>query len=115
MEALLQQYWPLLLLATWYAYKWFSARKIRRMLPSLRQQGAVFLDVRTQAEYGATNAPGCFNIPLAELKSRLGELPKDVPLVLCCASGMRSGMASAVLKGNGFSKVYNAGSWGNLL
>jgi rhodanese-related sulfurtransferase len=45
----------------------------------------------------------------------LNEIPKNVPVVLCCASGTRSGMASAMLRGNGYANVYNAGAWRNLL
>jgi phage shock protein E len=112
---LLQQYWPLLLLATWFAFKWVRAKRVHHLLPSLRQQGAAFVDVRSVAEFSAGNAPNCSNIPLSELKTRLSEIPKGVPVVLCCASGTRSGMATAVLRSNGFSNVYNAGSWRNLL
>jgi len=115
MEALFQQYWPLMLLAAWFAYKWMRARQVRHLLPSLREKGAVFVDVRSVAEFSAGNAPGCSNIPLPELKARLKEIPKNVPVVLCCASGTRSGMASAMLRGNGYANVYNAGAWRNLL
>ena len=43
----------------------------------------------------------------------LNKLKKDKPVVLCCASGMRSGSATRILKGNGFD-AYNGGSWGSL-
>ena len=115
MEAFFQQYWPFLLLVAWFGYKWLRARQVRSLLPSLRQQGAVCVDVRSVAEFAAANAPGCVNIPLPELKTRLNEIPTTVPVVLCCASGTRSGMASAVLRSNGYTRVYNAGGWRNLL
>ena len=111
----IEQYWPLLVLAFWFGHKWWSAQQLARMLPELRQKGAMFVDVRSEAEYVAANAPSTINMPLPELGSRLTELPKDRDIVLCCASGSRSGMAKLMLKGKGFQKVYNAGSWRNLL
>lgn len=115
MATFLEQYGPFLLLAAWFGYKWVSARRVRGLLPALRQQGAALVDVRSVAEFAAANAPGCLNIPLPELKGRLAEIPAGVPVVVCCASGTRSGMAAAVLRGNGYAQVYNAGAWRNLL
>ena len=40
-----EQYWPLLALALWFGYKWWSARRVVAMLPALRQQGATLVDV----------------------------------------------------------------------
>lgn len=108
---LFQQYWPLALLAAWFGHKWWRTRRVRARLPSLRQQGAVLLDVRSVAEFASGNAPGSRNIPLFELSARLSEVPRNVPVVVCCASGTRSAMAVALLKKNGFAAVYNAGSW----
>lgn len=115
MESLLQQYWPFVLLMAWFTYKWMRARHVRHLLPSLRLKGAVFVDVRSVMEFSAGNAPGCRNIPLQELKTYLGEIPKNVPIVLCCASGSRSAIAAVMLRGSGFAQVYNAGAWRNLL
>ena len=109
-----EQYWPLLALVLWFGYKWWSAKQVVRMLPELRQNGAVFVDVRSAAEFASGNAPGTINIPLPNLGSRLAELPKDRDVVLCCASGSRSGMAKMMLKTKGYKKVHNAGTWGNL-
>ena len=112
---LIEQYWPIMALACWFGYKWWANQQLARMLPELRQKGAVFVDVRSEAEYTSANAPGTINMPLPALGSRLTDLPKDRDIVLCCASGSRSGMAKLMLKGKGFQKVYNAGSWRNLL
>jgi len=111
----LEQYWPLLALALWFGYKWWNSRRVVAMLPELRKNGALFVDVRSAAEYASGNAPGTVNIPLPELGNRMGEIPKTAPVVLCCASGTRSGMASLVLKKNGYQQVYNVGTWGKLL
>ena len=85
------------------------------MLPELKKQGAVFVDVRSSGEFASANAPGTINIPLQELSSRLNEISKSTPVVLCCASGTRSGMAKMMLKKNGYQNVYNIGTWSKFL
>lgn len=111
----LQQYWPLLALAAWLIYRWWNASRVQRLLPALKAEGAVLLDVRSVAEYAVGHAPDTLNIPLHELGARLGELPRDRPVVVCCASGTRSGMARLQLLTRGFKRVYNAGAWTRLL
>jgi rhodanese-related sulfurtransferase len=102
-------------LALWFGYKWWNSRRVVAMLPELRKSGATLVDVRSAAEYANAHAPGTLNIPLSELGSRLGEIPRTVPVVLCCASGSRSGMAKMVLRKNGYPNVYNIGTWRKLL
>lgn len=67
------------------------------------------LDVREEeearGELGAV--PGSHLVPLGQLRSRLGELPKDQPIVAVCRSGGRSAQACAILEANGFTKVAN--------
>ena len=110
----IEQYWPLLALITWFGYKGWAAKQVVRRLPELRQNGAVFVDVRSAAEFASGYAPGSINIPLNELPSRLAELPKDRNVVVFCASGSRSGMAKMMLKVKGFHNVHNAGTWGDV-
>lgn len=110
-----EQYWPFLVLALWFGYRWWSARRVVTRLPSLRQQGATVVDVRSLAEFAGGNAPGSVNIPLPELGSRLDEIPKNAPVVVCCASGTRSGMAKLLLKKHGYPQVFNVGPWRNLM
>lgn len=114
-QGFLANYWPLLALALWFGYKWWNARRVVALLPALRAQGALWVDVRSAGEFGTANAPGTVNIPLGELGQRLSEIPKSAPVVLCCASGTRSGMAKLVLKKNGYRNVYNIGSWTKFL
>ncbi|MCU0956908.1 MAG: rhodanese-like domain-containing protein [Hydrogenophaga sp.] len=114
-SALFEQYWPILLVALWFGYKWWNARRVVGMLPQLRASGATLVDVRTPDEFAAGNAPGSVNIPLHELDSRLNEIPASTPVVVCCASGTRSGMARLKLKKNGYPQVFNIGKWTNLL
>ena len=114
-QALLQNYWPFLLLAAWFGYKWWNARRVAAMLPEFRRAGASLIDVRSPAEFAQANAPGTVNIPLQDLGSRLGEIPKTAPVVVGCASGTRSGMARMMLKRHGYTRVYNIGAWSNFL
>ena len=81
----------------------------------MKEAGAVVVDVRTPAEYKLGSSPGSINIPLDILPVRLNELDKSKKIILCCASGGRSGMAVGILKNNGFSDVVNAGPWTNTI
>jgi rhodanese-related sulfurtransferase len=110
-----KQYWPFLALALWFAYKWWNSRRVVAMLPELRKNGALLIDVRSAAEFAGANAPGTINIPLQELGSRLAEIPKSAAVVVGCASGTRSGMAKLLLKKNGYQTVYNIGAWSKFL
>ena len=110
-----EKYWPFMALVLWFSYKWWNSRRIVALLPELKKNGAVLVDVRSAAEFAAGNAPGTLNIPLQELGSRLGEIPRSASIVLCCASGTRSGMAKLLLRKNGYLKVHNIGKWSKLL
>lgn len=69
------------------------------------------VDVRTRAEFMGGNVAGSINIPLNEIQARLDEIKNlKQPIVLCCASGNRSGQATAFLKNNGID-CENGGSW----
>lgn len=107
--------WPLLALALWLGYKWWRSKRVVALLPALRQRGAVLVDVRSAGEFAMANAPGTVNIPLSDLGQRLADIPKTGPVVVCCASGTRSGMAKLLLKKNGYPEVHNVGAWTKLL
>jgi rhodanese-related sulfurtransferase len=49
--------------------------------------------------------PGSLHIPLNHLRERLGESPRDRPLVLHCAGGYRSSIAASLLQREGFEHV----------
>jgi rhodanese-related sulfurtransferase len=49
--------------------------------------------------------PGAKNIPLSQLKQRLGEIPTDRDILLYCRSGMRSKSAANILTKNGHTKL----------
>ena len=66
------------------------------------------LDVRQPAELAMENVPGAVNIPLPELRARLGELPRDREILVFCRSGQRAYYATRILLQNGF-KARNIG------
>lgn len=77
----------------------------------LKEGRGTIVDVRTRAEFAGGHVANSVNIPLQELEEKM----KDVealkqPLVLCCASGGRSGSAEMYLKRRGID-CYNGGSW----
>tara|TARA_B100000795_G_C22506089_1_gene325851 strand:+ start:238 stop:516 length:279 start_codon:yes stop_codon:yes gene_type:complete len=69
------------------------------------------VDVRSPLEFQAGNVSGSINIPLNEVEAKIEDLRKMQPLVLCCASGGRSGQACDYLEAQGFTEVYNGGGW----
>lgn len=83
-------------------------------LAALKREGVAILDVRTKAEYAEGHIPGTQNIPLNTLAENIHRWKKDQPIITCCASGMRSGQAAAILRGRGFTRVYNGGGWRSL-
>lgn len=80
----------------------------------LVQNGAKIIDVRSPGEFKGGHPKNAVNIPLQSIEQAEKKFKKDEVLVLCCASGMRSGQATSYLKRKGYTQVYNAGSWVNL-
>jgi rhodanese-related sulfurtransferase len=66
------------------------------------QQGAFFLDVRSQAEWDQVHVSKSTLIPLDELQGRLGELPHNRDIVVVCLSGHRSKEGMTILQQAGF-------------
>ncbi len=64
--------------------------------------GAFLLDVRESVELAVESVPGAVNIPMGQLRSRLGELPRDREIHVICRSGQRAYYATRVLLQNGF-------------
>jgi rhodanese-related sulfurtransferase len=69
------------------------------------QKGAVFVDVRTQAEWDQGHIAQSILIPLDELQNRLNELPQDKDIVVVCRSGARSKEGATILRQAGFTRV----------
>lgn len=69
---------------------------------------SIFLiDVRTADEFALGSIKGAANIPLDDLRSRLGEIPHNKPICLFCGVGLRGYLASNILRENGFTDVRN--------
>jgi len=63
---------------------------------------AFLLDVRNPPELAVESVPGALNIPLPQLRARLGELPRDREILVFCRSAQRSYYATRILLQNGF-------------
>jgi glyoxylase-like metal-dependent hydrolase (beta-lactamase superfamily II)/rhodanese-related sulfurtransferase len=66
---------------------------------------AVAVDVRTPREREEKSVAGSISVPLSHLLDRMGELPKEKPLLVFCAGGYRSSIAASLLARHGFSNV----------
>ena len=64
--------------------------------------GAFLLDVREPVELVVESVPGAVNIPMGQLRGRLGELPKDREILVICRSAQRAYYATRILVQNGF-------------
>jgi phage shock protein E len=69
------------------------------------QQGAFFLDVRTQDEWNQGHIPGSTLIPLEQLQNQLSELPKGKDIVVVCLTGHRSLTGVTILQQAGFKHL----------
>ncbi len=77
----------------------------------IKEKQCTIVDVRTPAEFMGGNVKDSLNIPLQEITNRIEELKKlKTPLILCCASGGRSGQAHGYLAQQGI-ECFNGGSW----
>jgi rhodanese-related sulfurtransferase len=65
-------------------------------------KGAFLLDVRQPVELVVEHVPGAVNIPLGQLRTRLGELPRDREILVICRSAQRAYYATRILLQNGF-------------
>ena len=80
----------------------------------IKDQKGTVVDVRSIGEYQMGNVVGSVNIPLQEIGQRMDELKAlKTPLVLCCASGNRSGQAEQFLSSQGV-ECCNGGAWSDV-
>ncbi len=74
--------------------------------------GATIVDVRTPGEFAGGHVDGSVNIPMQEFVNRIEEVnAMERPLILCCASGNRSGQVTSYMNAQGDKEVYNGGGW----
>ena len=81
-------------------------------ISSLRErEDVILLDTRTPFEYMRGRADGFINIPLDDLRERIGELDKTKKIYVMCQSGLRSYLATRILMQNGFEAYNFAGGF----
>ncbi|WP_281615599.1 rhodanese-like domain-containing protein [Flammeovirga sp. SubArs3] len=82
----------------------------------LVNNGTPLLDVRSEAEFNEGHIEGAVNIPVNDVQRRMDEVKNlGSPLIVCCLSGGRAGVAKALIEAAGVKEVYNAGGWESLL
>ncbi|MBC7205760.1 MAG: rhodanese-like domain-containing protein [Methyloversatilis sp.] len=83
----------------------------------INREDAQVIDVREQPEWAKGRIAGSRHIPVGQLDQRIGDLEKfkERPLIVVCASGMRSASACSTLRKAGFEKVFaldgGIGAW----
>jgi len=81
-------------------------------MENINLKEATIIDVREPGEFSAGCVEGSTNIPLGQVPEKVEEFKAmKKPLVLCCASGNRSGQAVQFLEANGVDNIYNGGGW----
>ena len=78
----------------------------------LEDEDVQIVDIRRRSEWDEGHIPGVPNIPLAQLRDRLDELPRDKKIVLHCQGGGRSAIGSSVLQSEGFDVLNVHGGYG---
>lgn len=70
-------------------------------------ENSYVIDVRIPDSFNAKSIQGAVNIPLAQLRNRIDEIPQDKKVILVCDSGYTSYLASRILIQKGFNNVYS--------
>jgi phage shock protein E len=108
--------WPLLclfgLILAWLALTRLG-KISRARAHELAASGALLVDVRTESEFESGHVPGAVNAPLDRLSKDAPSLVKaGKPIVVYCASGVRSASAKRTLRAAGAAQVYDLGGMG---
>ncbi len=84
------------------------------LIKLLKENQGTIVDVRTWKEYIHGHSEGSVNIPLQDIPQRMEEIKSlTQPLIICCASGVRSRQATSLIGRQGI-KCVDAGSWLNI-
>ena len=84
----------------------------QRTFAAAHRDGALVIDVREPSEYVEGHVPGARLMPLGQLSSHVGDLPRNVPVYVVCASGNRSLSAAGFLTAAGIDAWSVAGGTG---
>lgn len=80
-------------------------------LQNIINDNAFLVDVRTPGEFAEGHVEGSVNIPLDTIPYQLEQFKDKNNIVVFCRSGMRSAQAKGFLDQQGFTNVFNAGTW----
>lgn len=76
---------------------------------------ATIVDVRSEGEFSMGHVEGSMNIPLDQVPGRVDDFKEmSKPIIVCCASGNRSGQAQMFLQQQGVTEIYNGGGWADV-
>lgn len=81
-----------------------------RELAAADRSEVCLVDVRTPEEYSLGTIDGAVNIPLDDLRGRLGEIDRESDVIVFCAVGLRGYLAQRILLGRGYRRVRNLAS-----
>lgn len=84
-------------------FKQIHVSEVRELV----EQNAVIIDVREKGEFANGHLVNARNVPLSELRERMDEIPKDVPVYVHCRSAQRSYNAVMALQNSGYTSVVN--------
>lgn len=84
-------------------FRQVNVDKVRELVESEEY----IIDVREIREYENGHIKSAKNIPLSQLRERVNEIPKDIPVYLHCRTGQRSYNAALALQNLGYRNVYN--------
>jgi len=84
---------------------------VETVLAAPASKSHVLVDVRTPQEFTAGHIPGAVNVPVDDLRSRLGELPRDREIATYCQVGQRGYLATRILKQAGFQAANVGGGY----
>lgn len=86
------------------------------MIELVKSKNATIVDVRTVEEFNMGAVESSLNIPMHLVPLKIDEFKQmSKPLILCCASGNRSGQVAHFLTNQGIDEVYNGGGWAEVL
>lgn len=96
-----------------------ALKKILTPAPPERiPDGALLIDVRSPEEFAGGSVPKSINIPLNQIQLAVNHkalIDKSKPIVVFCASGMRSGLARRQLLAMGYQTVINGGGLSQMM
>lgn len=87
--------------------KLLTVQELAEWLKSSPSDHPVILDVRENWELATASLPSVLHIPMGEVPDRLGDIPRDRPVVCLCHHGMRSYQVGLYLLNQGYEPVYN--------